>query len=148
MTFVLDRQRYALDLSSVEKVVRAVEVTPLPKAPDIVCGVINIQGRVVPVFNIRKRFGLPEREIALSDHIIIASTSRRTVSLVVDQVEGTMDQSGRERILPGKILPAMEYLEGVVKLEDGMVFIHDLDRFLSLEEEKALDDAIRAGEPE
>lgn len=145
VTFVLDRQRYALDLSSVEKVVHAVEVTPLPKAPDIISGVINMQGRVVPVFNIRKRFGLPEREITPDDRMIIANTSGRTVSLAVDQVEGIMDHSGRERILPGKILPEMEYVEGVVKLEDGMVFIHDLDRFLSLTEEKALDDALREG---
>ena len=145
VTFVLDRQRYALDLSSVEKVVRAVEVTPLPKAPGIVSGVINMQGRVVPVFNIRKRFGLPERELALSDQMIIANTSRRTVSLAVEQVEGTMEQSTLERVMPGKILPEMEYVEGVVKLEDGMVFIHDLDRFLSLEEEKEIDDALREG---
>jgi purine-binding chemotaxis protein CheW len=145
VTFVLDRQRYALDLSSVEKVVRAVEVTPLPKAPGIVSGVINMRGRVVPVFDIRKRFGLPERELALSDQMIIANTSGRTVSLAVEQVEGTMERSTLERVMPGKILPEMEYVEGVVKLDDGMVFIHDLDRFLSLEEEKELDDALREG---
>ena len=56
VVFALDEPRYALPLSAVERVVRAVEITPLPKAPEIVLGVINMQGQVVPAVDIRKRF--------------------------------------------------------------------------------------------
>jgi purine-binding chemotaxis protein CheW len=142
LAFALDGQRYALPLSSVEKVVRSVEITPLPKAPDIVLGVINVQGRVIPVFNVRRRFRLPEREISLEDRMIIAHTARRAVSLAVEQVEGVMERPSREPAPSGEILPAMEYVEGVVTLADGMVFIHNLDTFLSLDEERALDSAL------
>jgi purine-binding chemotaxis protein CheW len=68
--FTLDEQRYALHLAAVERVVRMVELTSLPKAPEIVLGVVNVRGRVVPVVNLRKRFGLAERGIRLSDHIL------------------------------------------------------------------------------
>ena len=141
--FTLDEQRYGLHLSAVERVVRVVEITPLPEAPEMVLGVVNVQGQVIPVFNIRKRFRLPEREIALSDQLIIAHISKRTIALLVDAVIGVVEPSEEEMITAEKILPNMEYVEGVVKIEDGMILlIHDLDEFLSLEESKTLDDAM------
>jgi len=69
--FSLDEPRYALPLSLVERVVRIVEITPLPKAPDIVMGVINMHGQILPVINVRRRFNLPEREIRLEDQLIM-----------------------------------------------------------------------------
>jgi purine-binding chemotaxis protein CheW len=140
--FMLDDQRYALHLSAVVRVVRVVEITPLPKAPEIVIGVVNVQGQIVPVFNIRKRFRLPERELNLSDQLIIANTSKQPVALLVDAVSGVIELSEKEVTAFEKILPGMEYVEGVVKLEDGMILIHDLDRFLSVEEERTLKGAL------
>ncbi len=142
--FILDEQRYALSLSAIGRVLRMVEITPLPKAPEIVLGVINMQGQVLPVVNIRRRFRLPEQEVNLRDLLIIAHTSKRTVALVVDTVNGIVERSEQEVIAAEKILPGMEYVEGVAKLEDGMILIHDLDTFLSLEEEKALDEVMRS----
>lgn len=143
VVFTLDEQPYALRLSTVERIVRVVEVTPLPKAPEIVLGVVNVQGQIIPVVNIRKRFRLQEREMNLNDQLIIAHTSKRTVALVTDVVNGVVERSEQEVITSEKILPGLEYVEGVVKFENGMIFIHDLDKFLSLEEMKALDDAMK-----
>src|SRR5687767_1730159 len=70
--FILDDQRYALPLSAVERVVRAVEVTPVPQGPKGIVGVINVEGEVVPVVNTRRKFGLPERGIETSDQFVIA----------------------------------------------------------------------------
>ena len=142
VVFTLDEQRYALRLAAVERVVRAVEVTPLPKAPEIVLGMINAQGRIVPVVNVRKRFQLPEREVELSDQFIIARTSRRTVALVVDAVNEVVPCPEAQVVAAEKILPGLEHVAGVLKLPDGMIFVHDLDRFLSLDEEQALEAAM------
>jgi len=143
VVFYLDGQRYGLRLSTVERVVRAVEVTPLPAAPEIVLGVINVEGRIIPVVNVRRRFRLPEKETSLSDHLIIARTARRKVALVADSVSGIVDAPSAVVIDASEILPQIEYVEGVAKLEDGMALIHDLDRFLSLEENRALDEVIK-----
>lgn len=140
--FILDEQRYALYLSVVERVVGVVEITPLPKAPDIVLGVVNVQGKIILVVDIRKRFHLPEREMNLSDHLIIAHTSRRAMALIADTVTGVLELSDDEIIGKDEILSDLEYVEGVVKLEDGMILIHDLEKFLSLEEEKAISDQL------
>lgn len=143
VVFTLAEQRYALRLGSVERVVRAVEITPLPQAPEIVLGVINMQGRVVPVVNVRKRFGLAEREIELSDQFIIARTSRRAVALVVDAVNDVVSCAEAQQVAAEKILPGLEHIEGVLKLPGGMILLHDPDRFLSLDEEQALEAAMK-----
>lgn len=148
VVFTLEDRRYALSLSSVERVIPFVEVTPLPKAPEIVAGVINLQGRIVPVFNLQKRFRLPETEPGLEDQMIIAKASGRTVSFGVTKVEGVMEWPNEKIIPKEKIHPEMEYVEGVIKLDNGMVFIHELERFLSLDEKKGLENALKEAERE
>jgi purine-binding chemotaxis protein CheW len=145
VVFSLDEQRFALPLRVVERVHRMVEITALPKAPDIVMGVVNVRGRIVPVVDIRKRFSRPAREIALTDQLIIAQTSTRLVALRVDSVGGLIERPKGEIINAAGILPRTEYLKGVVKLEDGLVLINDLGTFLSLEEENSLSDALESG---
>jgi purine-binding chemotaxis protein CheW len=145
IVFTLDARHYALRLSAVERSFRMVEISPLPKAPDIVLGVISVQGRVLPVMNIRKRFHLPERDVSPDDQLIVARTSRRTVALAVDAVSGLIERPERDLIAAGDILPGLEYVEGVTTLEGGLVLIHNLDRFLSLEEDRALSAALTGG---
>lgn len=145
VVFALDRQRYGLPLSAVERVIPAVAIAPLPRAPAIVLGVINLAGRIIPVVDIRARFGLPAREIAPSDLLIVANTARRTVALVAERVEGPAAYAAEETVAASAILPRTPYLEGVVALGDGMVLIHDLDAFLSLEEERDLAAALAEG---
>ena len=142
VNFNLGDQKYALFLSAVIRIIRVVEITSLPKAPEIVLGVINMHGLIIPVFDIRKRFQLPQREIQLDHQLIVASTLKRTVALLVDSVDDVIEIS-EEKIIAGEnILPGLEYVEGVVKTEDGMILIHDLEQFLSLQEEKALHEAM------
>lgn len=97
--FTLNQQRYALHLSRVERVVPIVEINGLPKAPEIVLGVVNVEGRIVPVLDIRKRFRLPERDLDLSDRFIIARTPGRVVALAVDAVTGVVERSVEKRSL-------------------------------------------------
>ena len=144
VTFSLDDRKFALYVSAVQRIIRVVEVTPLPKAPEIVVGIINLQGQVIPVFDIRVRFHLPAREMQLNDELIIATTTKRTVALIVDSVNDVIEIPEEKIIAAEQILPELEYVEGVVKTEGGMVLIHDLEKFLSLREEKALDEALEA----
>ena len=141
--FTLDESRFALKLSAVERVVRVVEITPLPKAPDIVLGIIDVQGGIIPVVNVRRRFRLPKREMQLNDQIVIARTVKRTVALLADDVTGVMACPKARIVEAEKVVSGMEFVEGIVKIDEGMILIHNLDTFLSLDEEKSLDDALR-----
>ncbi|MDO8803953.1 MAG: chemotaxis protein CheW [Elusimicrobiota bacterium] len=140
--FTLDESRYALYLTDVERVVRAVELTPLPKAPEIVSGVINWQGKIIPVVDIRSRFRLPAREMDPDDRFIIARSGRRQVALTADSVTGIYELTDQERVSAAQEIPFAEYVKGVAKIDGGLVLIYDLDRFLSLDEEQKLDAAL------
>lgn len=142
VVFRLDQQRYALPLAVVERVVRAVEVTPLPSAPAIVLGAIDVHGRVLPVLNVRRRFLLPERRICPRDWFLLARTARHTVVLVVDESEGVIERPRDDIVASTRIVPGLEQFPGVLTLDDGLVLVHDLEKFLSLDEARALDEAM------
>lgn len=141
VVFRLDGQRYALPLAAVERIVHAVEVTPLPGAPAIVLGAIDVQGRVLPVLNVRRRFLLPEREVGLADQFLIARTARRALALVIDEAQGVIELPESAVIDAAQIVPGLEQFQGLVRLDGGLVLIHDLEKFLSLDEASALDGA-------
>lgn len=142
IVFRLDRGRYALPLDVVERVVRAVEVTPLPHAPAIVLGAIDVHGQVLPVLNIRRRFLLPDRDISPADWFLLAHTTSRMVALVVDEAEGLVECADADIVPSTRIAPGLERFPGVITLRDELVLVHDLERFLSLDEARALDDAM------
>ena len=144
VVFVLDELRVALHLSGVERVIWAVAVTPLPEAPESVPGVINVEGRIMPVVDIRRRFGLPEREVEPEDRFIIAHAARRTVALWVEGVEGMLEPTAEEVTRAEEILPDMGYVDGAIELPDGVILIHNLDPFLSMEEERILEGVIES----
>ena len=164
--FTLDGQTFALELTSVQRVVRALEVTPLPNAPAVILGVVNVQGEIASVVSLRHRFRLPTREITLSDQFILVNrttsatlsalvpalmptlaitpppANTRTLALVVDSVAGIVTVE-KESIAVGEaIVPSLGSVQGVAKLADGLILIHNLERCLSLHEEQMLDNAL------
>ena len=138
VVFSINHNRYALHLDKTEKVIPSLEVMHLPNSPDIILGVVNIEGNIIPVVNTRKKFSLPEKEIELGDKLIIAKTTKRLVALPADDVEGVGFYHEEQIINPKKILPNIPAVDGVIGLEDGIIIIHDIDLFLSLEEEEQL----------
>jgi purine-binding chemotaxis protein CheW len=144
VVFSLDDQRYAVALDSVRRSIRAVAITPLPEAPAIVVGIIDLGGAVLPVVNIRERFKHPSRDVRLSDQLIIAETDKRRVALLVDSTMGVIEIEPESYSPAKEIVPGLGCVDGAIKLEDGLILIHDLDRLLSLEEDTAIDLAMRA----
>lgn len=144
VAFALDGQRYALPLQSVTRIVHAAEITPLPLAPDVVAGALNVGGRILPVYNIRRRLRLPERALGLDDQFIIAHAARRQVALMVDRALGLIEARPVEAM--STLAPDLRHLRGVLSMPDGMVLIQDLEQFLSPDEDQALESALRAAE--
>jgi purine-binding chemotaxis protein CheW len=136
-------RRLALPASAVQEIVRAAAISPLPRAPEIVEGVINVRGTVLPVVDIRARFGLPASTLSPDQYFILAHTRTRVVVLRVDQVVGLI-QVGHDAVLPPEtVAPGSRHIAGIARLSDGVVVIQDLDQFLSLDEATRLEAAIQ-----
>ena len=141
VVFSLEELNYALPVESVLKVIFSVEIRFLPKAPDIILGIINYKGSIVPVINMRKRFGLKDHEVGLSDLLIIADCGKRIVAILVDTIFGLKTLS-RQELKETETISFAEHLKGVAKTDDGLILIYDLENFLDLDEESALDEAL------
>lgn len=142
VVFVVEQQRYALALANIVRIVNATEVTKLPNAPLGILGIINFQGEIIPVLNLRQRLNLPEREVNPTHHFVIAHTAQRKVALLIDSPEGLLeiDQS-----LLGDwdhFSSEIEHIQGAIKLDDGLVLIYNLETFLSPDDVMHLDEAL------
>jgi purine-binding chemotaxis protein CheW len=140
VVFKLDEHFFALPVGIVERIVRVVNITPVPGSPAHIFGVINVQGQPVPVFSIRKIFGLPAREMRLSDQLIFVRTLKHTVSFVADMVTGVVSRNGRKKVSSGQIFTGLEKIvEGLVFCDDGIILIYDPEKLFTLENMEKLD---------
>jgi purine-binding chemotaxis protein CheW len=126
------------------ELVRATAITPLPGAPGVIEGVVDVRGCVLPVLDIRARFGLPAKALEPSDHFIVASTGARGVILRVDRATRLAYVEAASIQDPETLGAGSGYVAGVARLEDGLVLIHDLTTFLSAAEGGSLDEALSA----
>ena len=142
--FLLEERHYAVALDRVERVTPRPEIAPFPRAPEIVSGLVIIHGEMVPVINVRARFRLAARAARLSDQLLVVRTPRRRVALVVDRVEGVVTVPTHAVVAPESLTPGLDYVKGITRLDGDLVFVHDLDACLSLEEETKIDAAWEA----
>lgn len=144
LTFHLDDHAYGLPVGRVREVVGAVAIRPLPGAPEIVEGVIGVRGALVPVLDVRARFGHPPRAVDPDDHLVLAEGGGRLLAFRVDAARNV------ESVEPSALAPVpgwsgrAEYVAGLAQTERGLVVIHDLDTFLSDSELASLDAATGA----
>lgn len=127
VVFAVEGWRLALPQTSVRELIRAVAVSPLPGAPDGVNGVIDVRGEVLPVYDLAGRLGVPTREVAAADHMLICDTGARGV--VVVRADRVLEI--RPTDAPLRPTPAAPMVAGVMALPDGVVVLCDLGAFLS-----------------
>jgi purine-binding chemotaxis protein CheW len=142
VVFTLSGRLFALRARDVRELLRAVAIAPLPRAPAILEGVINLRGRIIPVLDARQRFGLPEKPLSPSDHLIVADAGDRLVALRADRAVDLVRVALRDVESAG-VVAEVPYIAGIAKLESGLVLIHDLRTFLAPSEVTAIDAATR-----
>lgn len=147
VAFRMEKEEFACNINDVREVLKMVRVTPLPRSLEFVEGVINLRGDVIPVIDLRKRFGLAEAERTDESRIIIVEVEDRMVGLIVDSVTEVIRLMNKQiQDAPDQVAGERTHLIlGVGKIEDRMLIILNLDRILTGEEQIALNDISRAG---
>ena len=142
VVFTIDDQLYALPLNTVLRVIHIVKIMKLPKAPEIIKGIINVAGQIIPVVDVRKRFGIVTREIDPNDQLVIADTGKRKLALWVDTVNGVNSMTQQQNFETKEIMSFAQFIKGVAKIENDMILIYDLEQFLNISEEMELEQAL------
>ena len=141
VTFRLGEELFAADIFSVERVLRYTAPTPVPNVPEWIEGVIDYQGRVVPVINLRRRFEMPKAPVASDGRILVLTVDDEWVAATVD---GVLDVSALD---PSRLAPppplfkglAASYVRGVVRRGERLVVFLDVPNLFATEERIVLD---------
>ena len=140
VTFRLGQEEFSLDILKVQEIIRHMELTRVPRSPDFVEGVINLRGRVIPVLDLRKRFGLPDVEDTSATRIIVVEVEGVTVGLKVDGVSEVLRINADTVEPPPALVTNIEsdYIKGVGKLDNRLLILLDVSKILSRSEKDAL----------
>lgn len=126
----IENQQYAIDLAVVDYILLAAAITRLPHAPDYILGALNVHGQVIPVINMRKLLGLPEKEIETKDYFILAHVHQKPAILWVDNVERVRLCKEKELISAQEVLPDLEAVDHVLKENGQIILLYDLEKLI------------------
>lgn len=137
VVFKLADEEYAVSILQVQEIKRMTEITRVPHTPEYLKGVLNLRGSVLPVIDLKKRLGLPQKEYTEDTRIIIVKTNDIAVGLIVDAVsEVTAVRS--EQIEPPQAVSGNigeNYISGVAKLENRLLILLKLDELIGIQSE-------------
>ncbi len=145
ISFAISDEDYGVDIQTVKEVIRHREITRLPKAPAFVKGVINLRGDIIPIIDLRERFGMDQQEYTNMTRVIVVEVEGRSVGMVVDSVSHVI------RIEEGQIEPpppcvgkkSEEYIRGVGKVDEKLIVLLHITRILTAEEKIEIDKLVK-----
>jgi len=140
VTFHIGNEEFGVEILKVQEIIRTMAITRVPKAPDFVEGVINLRGKVIPIIDLRKRFGMAVQEHDKHTRIIVIEINAVIIGFVVDSVSEVLRIPSGTVEPPPPIISGIEseYISGVGKLPDRLLILLDLDRLLSKGEQGIL----------
>lgn len=133
VTFSIGEEEFGVDILKVQEIIRTMEITKVPRAQDFVEGVINLRGKVIPIIDLRRRFGLVSKPHDKHTRIIVIEINKMIVGFVVDSVSEVLRIPASTVEPPPPVVAGLEseYINGVGKLHDRLLILLDLDKLLS-----------------
>ena len=136
LRFTIENEEYGIELLKVHEVIRLTDITKLPKAPKFVKGVINLRGSVIPIIDLREKFGLNTFEYTDTTRAIIMEIKKKQVGMVVDSVNQVI-QIPSDSVQPAPTVSggmASEYIEGVSNFQEKLIIILKMEEIMSADE--------------
>lgn len=136
VSFLLADEAYGIEITRVREIILMGEITRIPHTPDYVKGLINLRSSVIPVIDLRIRFGLPEVDLTNESRIMVINVGSKTIGIIVDAVSEVLRVSQNDIAPPPPTVAGLgrEYLTGLVKLESQLLILLDIERLLCQDE--------------
>ena len=141
--FRIGNETYGVRIGSVREIVRVPEITSVPSAPDLIEGVINLRGKIIPVMDLRKRFGQTEIISDRKNRILVVELENKLIGLIVNAASEVLKIPPSEVDSPGSVFAEGEsgYVTGVGKLKGRLIILLDIAKLLQRPEYKRLEEA-------
>lgn len=136
VVFRLGSEEYGVDIHQVREIIRVPSITRVPRAKDFIEGIFNLRGGVIPVLNLRRRLGFADVDVSEDERVVVAEIGEHIVGMRVDGVSEVLGVERSQVAPPSPYIVSVdsEYISGIVKLDDRLIILLDLDRVLSVEE--------------
>jgi purine-binding chemotaxis protein CheW len=136
LTFFIDEEQYGLNISHVKEIIASMNITNVPKTPDYIKGVINLRGAVIPIVDVRLKFGMQERAYDMNTAIIINEIDNVSIGFVVDRVEDVLSIKHADLTPPPKFGTAVDtsFIENVAQVEQDVIMILNLKKIFEQDE--------------
>jgi purine-binding chemotaxis protein CheW len=136
VSFRLAQEEYGIEITKVQEIILIGEITRVPQTPAYIKGLINLRSTVIPIVDLRLRFGLPQQEATDATRIMVINVAGKTVGIIVDAVSEVLRVSQEQIAPPPPTVAGLgrEYLTGLVKLDDRLLIMLEIDRILGQEE--------------
>ncbi len=140
VVFDLSTEAYGVDIGTVREIIRLQDITRVPRSPEFVEGVINLRGKVIPVVDLRKRFGLPAEVESKENRIVVVDIGAQDIGVIVDAVTEVLRIATESVEPPASVITTAdsEYLLGIAKLDSRLIILLDLEQVLTEAEHHSL----------
>ncbi len=141
VSFYLEKEEYGVDILKVREIIKMMQLTKVPNAPDYVEGVINLRGKIIPVVDLRTKLGMTRREPDTHSRIIVVDVEDKTLGFIVDRVSEVLRIPASVTEAPPAIVSGVdtEYITSVGKLDDRLLILLDLNKVFNDEEKEKID---------
>ncbi len=135
VVFALADEYYGVDIGTVESIIKMQPITGVPRTASFVEGVTNLRGAVLPVIDLRKRFGLPAREDSKDTRIVVVEMNGETVGMVVDAVSEVLNVSDENVEPPPPMVSTVEssFVTGIARAGERLIILVDLNQVLNID---------------
>lgn len=140
VVFHLDHEEYGVDIMKVNVIEKYQEIVKVPNSPEYIEGIINLRGEILPIFNLRKKFGLKEKPVDENTKIIVVFLGQMKVGFIVDSVSQIINIEDTQTEPAPKIVTGVNrrYIQSVAKVDERMIVLLDVDLMLEDEEKLSL----------
>ncbi len=144
VSFNLSEETYGIEITKIREIILMGQITQVPETPHYIKGLINLRSTVIPVIDLRSRFGLAEADLTDESRIMVLNVAGKEIGIVVDAVSEVLRVSGEQisEAPPTVASLGNEYMTGLVRLEEHLLILLDVDKLFGEEETAAVEKAV------
>jgi purine-binding chemotaxis protein CheW len=144
VSFRLAQEEYGIEITKVQEIILMGEITRVPQTPDFIKGLINLRNTVIPIVDLRLRFGVSREEITDETRIMVVNVMGKTIGVIVDAVSEVLRISNEQISPPPPTVAGLEqeYLTGLVKLKKRLLILLDIDKILGETDSAAVEEPV------